>query len=69
MSGYMVNVDAFTTYALETAQIYVRLYNWYWMPPAVHKVLLHGGDILRRFSLPISMFSEEAQESKNKNCR
>jgi len=68
MSGYMVNVDAFTTFALETA-LYVRLCNLHWTPPVVHKVLLHGGDILRRFSLPISMFSEEAQESKNKDCR
>lgn len=49
--------------------MYVSLYNWYHMPTSVHKVLLHGADIIDSFELPIGNFSEEAQESRNKDFK
>lgn len=39
------------------------------MPPSVHKVLLHGADLMKHFDLPIGMYSEEAQEARNKDFR
>ncbi|EFN86089.1 hypothetical protein EAI_00120, partial [Harpegnathos saltator] len=44
--GFAVNVDAFRTYALETARLYVSMYSWYPMPTAVHKILIHGADVI-----------------------
>jgi len=36
--GYEIDVDAFRKFCLETARSYVAEYQWYPMPPAVHKV-------------------------------
>ena len=55
-SGYTVNIDAFREYAKETSQIYVALYPWYFMPSSIHKILIHGADIIQKAVLPIEMF-------------
>jgi len=39
------------------------------MPPTAHKLLMHGGDIIRSFQLPMGMLSEDAQEGRNKDFR
>lgn len=67
--GYEVNADRFDSYAKETAELYVQLYGWYFMPPSVHKILIHGGEIVRHALLPIGQLSEEAQEAKNKDFK
>lgn len=64
-----VDSDKFRQYGLDTARLYVSLYKWYYMPPAIHKVLLHGGDIINHFDLSIGWYSEEAQEAHNKDFR
>lgn len=68
-SGHEINADAFDDYALNTAKLFVRLYEWYRMPPTVHKILVHGALIIKNAILPIGVFSEEAQESKNKEYK
>lgn len=68
-SGQEIDAVKFDQYALETAQLYVDLYSWYFMPPTVHKVLMHGGDIITSSFLPIGRYSEEAQEANNKVFR
>lgn len=68
-SGYTVNMDAFREYAKETSQIYVALYPWYFMPSSIHKILIHGADIIQKAVLPIGMFSQEALESRNKDFK
>lgn len=65
-SGFEVDIDKFEVYAFETAKLYVKNYDWYKMPPAVHKVLIHGKKIMQQFNLPIGRLSEEAQEANNK---
>lgn len=40
-----------------------------YMPSSVHKILIHGAEIINNVSLPIGMMSEEAQESRNKDLR
>lgn len=67
--GYTVNVEAFRSYIRTTAEKYVHLYSWYYMPSSVHKLLIHGADIIEAAVLPIGMFSEEALEARNKDFR
>lgn len=68
-SGFAINVEAFAKYAHDTAELYVHKYNWYPMSASVHKVLVHGSDIIEHADLPIGELSEEAQEARNKDCK
>lgn len=68
-SNVNINPTNFGTYCSETADIYVNLYPWYYMPVSVHKILLHGNKIIVAAVLPIGMLSEEAQEARNKDYR
>jgi len=65
-SCFEIDLEKFEIYTTETAELFINLYGWYKMLPFVHKVLLHGSNIMRKLILPIGYFSEEAQESGNK---
>jgi hypothetical protein len=39
------------------------------MPASVHKVLVHGADIISGAILPIGQLSEEVQESRNMDLK
>lgn len=52
-SGYDINPEMFETYTLKTAELYVLLYPWYYMPASVHKVLIHGSQVIQSAILPI----------------
>ena len=39
------------------------------MPVTVHKVSLHGKEIINAVMLPIGLLSEEAQEARNKDYK
>ena len=67
--GYSVNVTAFKKFALDTARLYVKLYEWYPMPASVHRILIHGSEAIEMALLPIGMLSEEAQEARHKDLR
>ena len=67
--GYHIDTDRFEVYCTDTAKIIVNKYGWYIMPPSVHKILIHGCSISKQFDLPIAQYSEEAQESLNKQIR
>ena len=45
----------------------IALYPWFYMPSSVHKILIHGADMMNHVSLSIGIVSEEAQESRNKD--
>lgn len=51
------------------SNMYVELYNWYPIPPSIHKVLAHGPAIINTFSIPIGRLSEEAMESRHKHFK
>lgn len=68
-SGRNIDVEKYKEYALETARMYVAEYPWYNMPTAVHKLLMHGSQIIASASLPIGQLSEEAQEARNKDIK
>lgn len=68
-SGHKLDFKKFDKYCWETAEMYVELYPWYYMPPSVHKILCHGSSIAASFILPIGQLSEEAQEARNKDIK
>lgn len=39
------------------------------MPCTLHKILIHGSEIVESAALPIGALSEEAQESRNKDYK
>ena len=65
-SGKRIDFIKFEEYCEETAKLYVSLYEWFKMPVAVHKVLIHGAKVIENASLPIGQLTEEAQEVNNK---
>lgn len=69
-SGERVNVPKFSKFARDTAEMYIELYPWYYMPSSVHKLLKHGASIIQYFGLiAIGKLSEEAAEARNKDFR
>ena len=68
-SGYELNIDAFKEYCDITLGCILDQYNWYILPPTVHKLLVHGPYIADKLDLPIGQYSEEAQEAQNKELR
>lgn len=69
-SGERVELTKFSLFCNETAELYVKLYPWYYMPSSVHKLLMHGADIIKHFGvIPIGKLSEEAAEARNKDFR
>lgn len=67
--GKTVKTDAFKILLDETFEIYLKNYEWYYMPVTVHKILVHGVEIIQNFSLPIGMLSEDALEARHKEFR
>lgn len=68
--GEHVDVEKFRQYCTATAHRYVELYSWYYMPASVHKLLVHGADIIQHNNfIPIGKLSEEASESRNKDFK
>lgn len=68
-SGFSIDVEKFRIYTLDTAKLYVQKYNWYYMPITLHKVLIHGPEIVKSCIVPIGRMSEEAQESRHREAR
>lgn len=68
-SGKDIDIDKFRKYASDTTKLYLSLYDWYKIPPSIHKILHHGSDIIASLNLPIGLYSEEAQEARNKDFR
>lgn len=68
-SGYKVDPEKYDKYAKETAQLYVELYQWHPMTTTMHKILIHGAEIIKNALLPNGQLSEEAAEARNKHFR
>lgn len=68
-SGQAIDVEAFKHFCLDTANLYVKHYGWFYMPSSVHRILIHGADIIRQAVLPVGTLSEEPQECRNKDIR
>lgn len=69
-SGHEINTDALKTYGIETAKLFVSLYPCrYYLPASVHKILLHGAEVIEHALLPIGELSEEVQKCRNKDYK
>ena len=68
-SGLELNLETFTPFCHRTAEYLVANYGWYKLPPSVHKMLEHGGQVAAKLELAIGLYSEEAQETQNKEIR
>jgi len=67
--NFTIDAEKFGIYARETANLAISLYPWYNMPSTVHKILIHGKEIIESAALPIGSLSEEAKESRNKDYK
>jgi len=70
-SGYAIDSDKFGKLCADTNTLYLNdeKTNWYNIPPTIHKVLVHGKDIIEHCPLPIGLTNEEASEANNKILR
>lgn len=64
-----INANKFDEYAKRTSDLLQEKYSHKLLTPTLHKVLAHGGQIIRHQTLPIGELSEEAQESRNKDYK
>lgn len=68
-SGFEIDASKFEAFAFDTAKLYVELYPWHPMTPTMHKILIHGPEVIQNALLPIGQLSEEAAEARNKHFR
>lgn len=55
-SGRNINIKNFQNYGIETAKLFLALYPWFYMPASVHKILIHGAEVIRHALLPIGIY-------------
>jgi len=67
--GEKIDLVKFKEHCIDTAKKCATFYSWYKMPPSIHKVLIHGCDIMKALNAPMIWFSEEPQEANNKVFR
>lgn len=67
--GLPVDVNKFGDFCMSLATKYVQYFNWYPMTVTLHKILVHGKDIIRNSAVPIGLLSEQAGEARNKFWR
>ena len=65
-SGFQLDRDKFTMYLRETGELFVKLYNWYYMPVGLHVLLMHWKDQDEAVPLPDLLKTEETGEGNNK---
>lgn len=47
----------------------ISIYGWYKMSATVHKLLIHGGHIIKSLPLPVRQLSEDVIESAYKDYK
>lgn len=67
-SGFNIDHEKFDSFAQTTAKMYVELYRWHPMSPTVHKILMHGAEVIEHAILPIVQISK-ARNNHLRNYR
>lgn len=67
--GHYIKEDIFKTYCFETAQMAISFYGWYKMSASVHKLLIHGANIIKSLPLLIGCLSEDVIETRHKSYK
>lgn len=57
--GYEMDTDGFKNYCMVTAELYVKKYEWYYMPQSLHNILLHEALLINTAILSISQIPKE----------
>lgn len=47
----------------------IELYGWYRMSASLHKILIHGADIIKSLPLPLGQLSEDVLEASHKSYK
>lgn len=68
-SGQEINVEKFDRFAKKVAELLIQKYPWYYMSISVHKILIHGSEIIKHCLVPIGQLSEEVIEARHKEFR
>jgi len=68
-SGFELNIEEFNQCTKDTAKLFVIDYPWFYIPVNVHKILVHGADIVLWAILLIGQLTKEAQESRNNDLQ
>ena len=66
-SGFSLNSEAVTKYCLETTDLIIKEYNWFVIPPSVHKLLEHCVQVSSSLELPIGFYSGVLESSEQRN--
>jgi len=68
-SKHLIRVEHFERLCAETLELYMSEVGWFNLPPTLHKILVHGREIIEASPVPIGLTSEESSESNNKFIR
>ncbi|CAF4944062.1 unnamed protein product [Pieris macdunnoughi] len=66
---FSVNYANLKKYCIEAAKMCIQLYDWYKMSASVHKLLIHGADIIKELPLPVGLFSEDVLVTNQKESK
>lgn len=61
-----INPENFLSYCQKVYNMWFDLFEWQPMSPTIHKLLVHGSEIIKASPLPIGVLSEESADSGNK---
>lgn len=64
-----LKLNELENFCWETYCLHYNLFPWARMSPSLHKLLKHGCEIARQFSIPIVYYSEDSNESWHKLYR
>lgn len=67
--GLPIDTEKYAIFCRNLATKYVNTYKWHPMTVTVHKILIHGHQVMECAILPVGMLSEQAGESRNKFWR
>lgn len=67
--GHYIHEEKFRAYCLATAEMAINQYGWYKMSASVHKLLIHGADIIKSLKLPVGQLSEDVIEAGHKSYK
>lgn len=61
--------ESYRIYGTETYKMFLNKFPWYKPSPYFHRLCIHVAEIAAHLPLPISYYSEEATEKRNKEIR
>lgn len=68
-SNQEIDVKKFDRFAKKVAKLLIQNYPWYYMPVSIHKILIHGAEIIKHCKFPIGQLLEEVIKAKHKEFR